>query len=151
MKTFAAVALAVVALAGCGSEEEEESEAPSGAPVQTVQINETEYRLQPATVTLAKAGIYTFHAVNKGTTEHALEIEGNDLESETAELAPGESADLKVTLEKGTYEIYCPVSDHKERGMKGSVAVGGATAGTSGTSTDDDDSGDDDGYGTGYG
>ena len=149
MKTFAAVALAVVALAGCGSEDEE-SEAPSGAPLKTVQISETEYRLQPARVILAKAGIYTFHAVNNGTTEHALEIEGNDLESETEELAPGESADLKVTLEKGTYEIYCPVSDHKERGMKGAVAVGGATAGTSETSTDDD-SGDDDGYGSGYG
>ena len=150
MKTFAAVALAVVALAGCGSEGDEESEAPSGAPLKTVQISETEYRLQPARVILAKAGIYTFHAVNNGTTEHALEIEGNDLEMETAELAPGESADLKVTLEKGAYEIYCPVSDHKERGMKGAVAVGGATAGTSETSTDDD-SGDDDGYGSGYG
>ena len=134
-----------VALAGCGSDEEE-SEAPSGASVKTIQISETEFKLEPATVTIGAPGVYTFHAVNDGSTEHALEIEGEGVESETENIAPGDSADLKVELKKGTFEMYCPVGDHEERGMKGSIAVGGATAGAS---TDEGDTGDDSGYGSG--
>lgn len=133
-----------IGLAACGSEEEESS-TPSGTSLQTVQIGETEFKLQPSSVTVDKPGIYTFHAVNNGTTDHALEIEGEGLETETENIAPGDSADLKVELKKGSYEMYCPVADHKDRGMKGSIAVGGAMAGAT---TGDDDSGDDTG---GYG
>ena len=147
MRTFAALAAlaAAVALAGCGSDDEEAAR-PTGASMQTIEIGESEFKLQPATVTVDDPGVYTFHAVNNGSTDHALEIEGEGVEAETETIAPGESADLEVTLEKGTYEMYCPVGDHEDRGMKGSVAVGGAApAGTTGT----DESGDDDsGYGS---
>jgi uncharacterized cupredoxin-like copper-binding protein len=141
----AAGLVAAVALAGCGSGEEE-SEAPSGSSVKTIQISETDFKLEPASVTIDAAGVYTFHAVNNGTTAHALEIEGEGVETETENIAPGESADLKVELKKGTFEMYCPVDSHKDMGMKGSIAVGGAMGGTS---TDEGDTGDDSGYGTG--
>jgi plastocyanin len=147
VKALAAVAglVAAVALAGCGGGEEE-SEAPSGPSMKTIQISEIDFKLQPASVTIGAPGVYTFHAVNNGSTEHALEIEGEGVETETENIAPGESADLKVELKKGTFEMYCPVDGHKDMGMKGSIAVGGAAAGTS---TDEGDTGDDSGYGTG--
>src|SRR5215207_2410926 len=109
--------------------------------MKTIQISETEFKLEPATVTIDAPGVYTFHAVNDGSTDHALEIEGEGTETETENIAPGESADLKVELKKGTFEMYCPVDSHKDMGMKGSIAVGGATAGAS---TGEGDTGDDD-------
>ncbi|HEX2097708.1 MAG TPA: plastocyanin/azurin family copper-binding protein [Rubrobacteraceae bacterium] len=57
---------------------------------------------------------------------HALEIEGNGIEEETDDIEPGGSAELEVNLEPGTYELYCPVGNHEERGMVGTVTVRGS-------------------------
>ena len=109
-----------LALPACGGEEGEEA---TGTPIMTIEIVETDFALDPATVELDKAGTYTFRAVNRGNTEHALEIESEDVEEETETIEPGESAELTVKLEAGEYELYCPVGDHKERGMDGAVSV----------------------------
>ena len=78
---------------------------------------------------------------------HALEVEGPTGEVETADLGPGESADLAVDLsEDGEYEIYCPVGDHRDRGMEGTIAVG-AGGGGAGTTTDETTTDEDSGYG----
>jgi plastocyanin len=129
------VAAAALTLAGCGGEEEAEDggTAASGA-AQTVEIHETEFALEPDTVTLDSAGTYTFRAVNDGSVDHALEIEGNGVEDETETLAAGESGDVTVELQEGTYELYCPVGNHKDQGMVGRVVVGAGGAG--GTTTD---------------
>ena len=58
-----------------------------------------------------------FRAENAGRTVHALQIEGNGIEEVTEDTEPGESAELEVNLEPGTYELYCPVGNHEERGM----------------------------------
>ena len=77
-----------------------------------------------------------FKGVNDGTTAHALAVEGKGVDMDGAEISPGSSGTLKVTLPKtGTYEIYCPVDGHKGLGMKGTVTVGGA-GGAGGTSTE---------------
>ena len=55
-----------------------------------------------------------------------------------------------VTLEDGTYEIYCPVDGHKDMGMVGTLTVGAGGGGSGGTVTDDDTS-TDDSSGTGTG
>lgn len=129
-----AIALAAL-LSGCGRESDESS--PAGASRQTIEIAETEFALDPTTVTLDEAGVYTFRAVNDGTITHALELEGEGVEAETEDIAPGASSDLKVDLEPGTYELYCPIGNHEDQGMKGSVAVAGGGGGT--TTGDDED------------
>src|SRR3712207_4115878 len=91
--------------------------------VKTIRIEETEFRLQPAEITLDKPGTYVFKAVNSGDTVHALEVEGEGIEEETQEIQPGQSATLKVELAAGTYELYCPVGGHKEEGMEGTLTV----------------------------
>jgi uncharacterized cupredoxin-like copper-binding protein len=109
--------------------------APSGAKetvLKTIEVNETEFTLKPAEITLEEPGTYVFKAVNSGSTVHALEIEGQDIEEETEEIQPGQSAELKVKLEAGTYELYCPVDGHKEEGMEGKVIVKEGSGGSGG-------------------
>jgi plastocyanin len=109
--------------------------APSRAKdsvVKTIRIEETEFRLEPAEITLDKPGTYVFEAVNSGETVHALEVEGQGIEEETEEIQPGQSAELKVELEAGTYELYCPVGGHKEEGMEGTLTVKEGSGGSGG-------------------
>jgi uncharacterized cupredoxin-like copper-binding protein len=117
---------------GCGTGGGGAENPPSGAKdsvVETIRVKETEFKLEPAEITLDKPGTYVFEAVNSGDAVHALEVEGQAIEEETEEIQPGQSAKLKVKLEPGTYELYCPVGDHGERGMEGTVTVKGDSGG----------------------
>lgn len=131
--TVASTALSVV---GCGGDEASDDGAEGSGTARTVEIRETEFALTPDSVTLDAAGTYTLRAVNDGSVDHALEIEGNGVDDETETLAAGESGELTVELREGTYELYCPVGNHKEQGMVGRVVVGAAGAG--GTTTNDE-------------
>jgi plastocyanin len=115
------------------------SSASSGAGIiKTVSVHETEYKLNPNTISLRKPGTYVFKGVNDGTITHGLGVEGNGVDQEISAVDPGNSGTLKVKLPKaGTYEIYCPVEGHKSLGMKGTITVGGSGAGGGGTSTED--------------
>ena len=125
-------------LAGCGAggggggEDKAPSGAKNEAVVKTIQVKETEFKLQPAEVTLDKPGTYVFKAVNSGDTVHALEVEGEGIEEETEEIEPGQSAELKVKLKAGTYELYCPVDGHAEEGMEGKLTVKEGSGGSGG-------------------
>jgi uncharacterized cupredoxin-like copper-binding protein len=93
-----------------------------GAASSSVDISETEYKLDPADPT-AKAGSVTFTVANDGGVTHALEVEGNGVEEETDDISAGQSADLTVDLQPGTYEIYCPIDGHRDLGMEGTLTV----------------------------
>ena len=120
-----ALAAAVVAGAGCGGGDEgEETAAPAAGDATSISL--IEFALDPAAVTLDAPGTYTFRAVNDGNADHALEIEGNGIEEETETIGPGESAEVTVEItEPGEYELYCPVGDHKDLGMDGTLTVNG--------------------------
>ena len=152
---FLAAALVLV-IAGCGSGDDESGAGTtSRGETKTFEVGLSEFKLTPSTVRIDGPGTYTFHAVNNGSIEHALEIEGEngaEVEEETETLGAGESGDVTVDLAAGDYELYCPIGNHKAQGMEGKVVVGGAagSAGTTdengGTTTDDDS-----GKGYGYG
>jgi uncharacterized cupredoxin-like copper-binding protein len=110
---------------GCNPADESESEVREAAeePIETIEVQETEYSLDPTEITLDRPGTYLFRASNSGEVEHALEIEGEGIEEETEDIQPGESTLLEVNLDPGTYKLYCPVGDHEERGMIGTVTV----------------------------
>ena len=136
------VVLILVGVVGCGAGGgsaggggAEDAQAPSGAKesvLKTIRVKEVEFALKPAEITLEKPGTYLFKAVNSGGTVHALEVEGQGIEEETEEIQPGQSAELKVKLEAGTYELYCPVDGHKEEGMEGKVIVKEGSGGSGG-------------------
>ncbi len=112
-------------LVGCGAAEEVESEVQEIAEdaIDTIEVNETEFSLDPANITLDQPGTYVFRAVNSGNAVHSLEIEGQGIEEETPNIQPGESSQLKVNLDPGTYKLYCPIGNHEGRGMVGTVTV----------------------------
>jgi uncharacterized cupredoxin-like copper-binding protein len=137
------VVLILVGVLGCGAGGgsagggggAEDAQAPSGAKdsvLKTIRVKEAEFALKPAEITLQKPGTYLFKAVNSGGTVHALEVEGQGIEEETEEIQPGQSAELQVKLEAGTYELYCPVDGHKEEGMEGKVIVKEGSGGSGG-------------------
>ena len=70
----------------------------------------------------APAGSVTIKLVNDSDIPHAVEVEGNGVEEESETITGGET-ELSVDLEPGTYEFYCPVGDHKDQGMEGTLTV----------------------------
>jgi uncharacterized cupredoxin-like copper-binding protein len=139
----AAVGVAAViglALTGCGGKNNNPSSAPAtttASPAPTaaatsggggqgtvVTVDEVDFKLNLSTTTF-EPGTYTFVAKNTGQSTHALEIDGPgvaDKKSDT--IAPGASTMLTVTLQKGSYELYCPVDGHKALGMDTHITVG---------------------------
>jgi uncharacterized cupredoxin-like copper-binding protein len=126
-----------LAAAGCGEEEPAATGDGGGEPVETVEVSETEFELDPADPTVQESGLIEFVATNDGQVDHALEVEGPE-EVETETIAPGDSASIQVELPPGEYKWYCPVGDHEQQGMVGTVTVagGGGAAGGSGGETE---------------
>jgi uncharacterized cupredoxin-like copper-binding protein len=111
--------------------------APAGASSQgtTVKAVETEFHIALSKKTFTP-GKYTFEAINKGHTTHALEITGSGLKhAVTKDLSPGQSAKLTVTFKKGPYDIFCPIPGHKALGMNVNVVVVSSGAKSSSTSS----------------
>jgi uncharacterized cupredoxin-like copper-binding protein len=135
---LAAIGAAIaVPIAGCGGDDEDNGDTGAatsaatqastttagGGGGETVGMSLTDFALNPADATV-KPGTVTFDVTNDGQTTHALEVEGPGEEVETEDLSPGDSAKLTVDLSKpGTYEMYCPVDDHRGMGMEGEITV----------------------------
>ena len=77
------------------------------------------------------AGRDTFVLQNTGQFPHNVHIEGNGVSVDVSPnpVAGGDSFTGAVTLPAGTYDVWCPVSNHKDRGMVGTLTVAGVAAG----------------------
>ncbi|MDQ3739472.1 MAG: cupredoxin domain-containing protein [Actinomycetota bacterium] len=157
MRRTIAVLLAtgLVAAAGCGDDDEneelgttqsntgavtppstdpDEGGAGSGGTSGGTRVVLTEFEIDPANPK-AEPGVVTFEVRNEGSAPHALEIEGGGEEFETEVLQGGDTAELQATLEAGEYKWYCPVGNHAEQGMAGTLTVGdGKSEGASSSS-----------------
>jgi uncharacterized cupredoxin-like copper-binding protein len=125
------------------------SAAPASASsVTTVKAVETDFHIALSKSSF-KPGKYTFVAVNKGQTTHALMITGPGISmAMTKHLSPGQSAKLTVTFKKGAYDIDCPIPGHKALGMNVNITVGGSATTTSkSTSSGKSSNGGSGGYG----
>jgi uncharacterized cupredoxin-like copper-binding protein len=101
---------------------------PAGASTKTTTVKavETDFHIALSKKSF-RPGRYTFVAENKSKITHALAISGPGLKNAaTPDIAPGKSVDLKVTLKRGKYDIFCPVPGHKALGMNVNVVVGTA-------------------------
>ena len=136
------LAAGAFALAGCGDDDDggdgaantEPPAAETAPPAEETTPTEpsggggaervvlTEFAIDPANPKLTP-GKASFEVVNEGSAPHALEIEGGGEEFVTEVLDGGGSETLEADLKAGEYEWYCPVGNHADQGMKGTLTV----------------------------
>jgi uncharacterized cupredoxin-like copper-binding protein len=89
-----------------------------------VTVTEKEYSISLSTQTFT-AGPYAFTVHNTGETAHNLTVEGPGVDKQaTSTIQPGDTATLVVIFQKGSYELWCSVDEHKEQGMDLHITVG---------------------------
>ncbi|MDX6547187.1 MAG: hypothetical protein QOG33_737 [Gaiellales bacterium] len=148
IRTFAIAALvAVIALGAtaCGSGSSGSSSTPAAAGggsstaggTQGTLVNVTlkDFSITVGGGTTLAAGTYTFHVSNSGPTGHNLTVNGPGVSNQTTgTFTAGGTADLTVTLQNGTYDLYCSVPGHKQLGMDVSMTVGSGGSSGGGSS-----------------
>src|SRR5688572_21477536 len=80
----------------------------SGPAPHRLVVQAASYGYQPSDVTVPH-GPVRFVVTNAADIVHGFEIEGQGIEEEIAEIAPGTTDSLTVELQAGEYVIYCPV------------------------------------------
>jgi plastocyanin len=138
MRRFTLLAVLCLALAGCGSDDEESG--GGGAATATPAAESTPEaapgggeQLQLAapadgsltfdkTELTAKAGTVTIDFDNPSSTPHAVEIEGGGVEEASDTVSAGRTS-VTAELEPGEYTFYCPVGNHRDGGMEGTLTV----------------------------
>ncbi|WP_412543505.1 hypothetical protein R8Z50_13790 [Longispora sp. K20-0274] len=97
--------------------------APASAAGSTVTADLSEFTITLSQKTFAP-GTYTFVVRENGQTSHALAIKGPGVTEQTTTIQPGGAEQrMTVTLRAGTYELWCPVGNHKSRGMDLTITV----------------------------
>jgi uncharacterized cupredoxin-like copper-binding protein len=94
--------------------------APTKPAATKVPVSETEFKITLGSTDL-KAGEITFEAKNVGKIPHDLAIK--ETSDKTKEIPAGGTAELKVTLKPGKYELYCTIPGHEAAGMKLNITV----------------------------
>ena len=134
-RTIAALAtVLLLALAGCGGDDESGSSGSGGggsssgssgggggqqialaAPEDgSLKFDKTELE--------GKAGTITINFDNPSTTPHAVEIEGNGVE-EASDTVTSSKTSVTADLKPGEYKFYCPVGNHAQGGMEGTLTI----------------------------
>ena len=146
MRRFAAMAAAAaLALAGCGGDDDEpatgggdstpamtetaesaptatETAEAGGATTLAIEADPSGENAFTETELTATAGEVTIEFSNPASVPHAVVIEGVDdagTETVTGEDAPP----VTVQLEPGEYTYFCPVGNHRDDGMEGTLIV----------------------------
>ena len=94
----------------------------SGAPM-TVTAVEKNFSIELSQTSLMP-GTYTFQVQNQGSSPHDLRIQGPGVSSAGSPVINGgATAELTVTLQPGTYQVWCSVDGHRGRGMETTITV----------------------------
>ncbi len=106
------------------SQNEPSPEGEGSSPVMAgrVEIELADFKITPDEFTV-RAGDVTFAFENTGRYTHDFRIEGEDLDVKAPKLGARRSREWSVTLSPGTYRISCPISNHDQRGMEGTLVV----------------------------
>ena len=132
---LALVGAVTLAASACGSSSGAGSSAPTvteaaggggGAPSgKTVDVTLKDFSIAVAQAGSLAPGAYTFHVTNNGPSSHNLTVNGPVVSGmATPTFAAGGSMDLTVTLENGSYDLFCSVPGHKQLGMDTHLTVG---------------------------
>jgi plastocyanin len=111
--------------ANAGAAAQPGASAPTGQQPQTLAIKMGDYFFEPGTVSVS-GGAIKATLTNGGDRRHALAVQNPATGAEvyaSERIAPGDTVSVEFTLPAGSYRIFCPVSDHAERGQVGSLTV----------------------------
>lgn len=101
----------------------------SDAPLQKVTLVATDYRFSPSVVHAVAGQPLEITIVNRGTHTHGLRLALSYGEVPFSKnVPPGRTVSevFNNLGDPGTYRFYCPVEDHQQRGMSGSITVAAA-------------------------
>jgi uncharacterized cupredoxin-like copper-binding protein len=94
---------------------------PASAPP-TVDVQLLEYQIRMADT--LNAGPQRLRIANAGHEQHGFAIEGPGLSTQLgSNLTRGDTTELQVTLQPGTYTVWCPVDKHRGKGMQRTITV----------------------------
>src|SRR5262249_49362574 len=94
-------------------------------------VRMTEFSFSPDAMAVS-AGESRWTLTNTGRFPHNVHIEGNGVSMDVKSDGPvngGQSFTGTVNLQPGRYDVWCPVANHREQGMVGTLVVAGAAAG----------------------
>jgi nitrite reductase (NO-forming) len=104
--------------------------ASAGETLGEITISAFDVGFDPATVDVAKPGLYTVVFHNTGAIAHDLTFaDGTKIAAEAGQMATG-----TVTIPAGGTTFLCTIPGHSDAGMKGTVTVAGAAPSPSGDS-----------------
>ncbi|MGW3052726.1 MULTISPECIES: cupredoxin domain-containing protein [Kitasatospora] len=100
--------------------------APGGQASATITVTEKEFSVSPSQTTVAP-GTYTLVVENAGAVAHSLAVSGPGVSNaKTSTIPPGGREQLTVTLQAGSYDLWCPIDNHRALGMETHLQVGGS-------------------------
>ena len=77
----------------------------------------------------ASSGRRRFVLRNEGRFAHDFHVEGPGVEAHAEKFSPGRTVRLQIAMPEGEYKISCPLSNHDQRGMHGTLIVAAKLAG----------------------
>lgn len=95
-----------------------------GAAELSATIHFKDFELDPDSVKVAP-GMVRFTLKNEGRYTHDFRIEGNGIDDRSPRIGAGRTIEWSIALQPGEYKISCPVSNHADRGMTGTLVVVG--------------------------
>jgi plastocyanin len=135
MRTLSIIApLLVLALIGAGCGDDDDSGGSGGGAAgdtggggkgQTLKLSADPggaLKFDKSSLT-AKPGKVTIVMDNPSDLPHAVEIEGSGVEVAGDTVQKGGTSKASADLKAGEYEYYCPVGNHKDAGMEGTLTV----------------------------
>jgi plastocyanin len=129
-------AIAVLAFAGCGGDDSEEPASGSGSSSGssssssggggenlTIAADPSGALKFDKKDLSAKAGKVTITMDNPSDVPHAVSIEGNGVDEDGQTVGKGAKSEVSADLKAGKYTFYCPVGNHRQAGMEGTLTV----------------------------
>lgn len=119
-----AILLAIAAFVAFGMAFALSADSGDAATRNYIQVSAREY-YYGLSKTRVKPGTTTFEMINYGEDDHDLAVrrKGSSTVRKMEDVRPGERGRMTTKLRRGTYVLWCTITDHRARGMSATLKV----------------------------